>query len=126
MTDDTVAPAAAGPHRIVIVGGGAGGLPLATALGDTLGRRGKAAVTLVDRAATHVWKPLLHEVAAGRMDAAAHDVDYLAVAYWHDFRFRQGAVDGLDRARRELRLQRGRRRRGQTRSCPGATCRTTR
>ena len=105
MTDDTVAPAAAGPHRIVIVGGGAGGLPLATALGDKLGSRGKAAVTLVDRAETHVWKPLLHEVAAGRMDAAAHDVDYLAVAYWHDFRFRQGAVEGLDRARRELRLQ---------------------
>lgn len=100
MTDDTPASA----HRIVIVGGGAGGLPLATALGDKLGRRGKAAITLVDRAETHVWKPLLHEVAAGRMDAGAHDVDYLAVAYWHRFRFRQGAVDGLNRARRELRL----------------------
>jgi NADH dehydrogenase len=91
-------------HRIVIVGGGAGGLPLATKLGDTLGRRGEAAVTLVDRNETHVWKPLLHEVAAGRMDADAHDVDYLALAHWHRFRFRQGAVAGLDRARRELRL----------------------
>ncbi len=81
VTDPTSAPmatAAAGPHRIVIVGGGAGGLPLATALGDKLGRRGTAAITLVDRAETHVWKPLLHEVAAGRMDADAHDVDYLA------------------------------------------------
>ena len=105
VTDAAHAPVAASPHRIVIVGGGAGGLPLATALGDKLGRRGKAAVTLVDRAETHVWKPLLHEVAAARMDAAAHDVDYLAVAYWHDFRFRQGAVVGLNRARRELRLQ---------------------
>jgi len=93
------------PHRIVIVGGGAGGLPLATALGDKLGRHGKADITLVDRAETHVWKPLLHEVAAGRMDAAAHDVDYLAVAYWHNFRFRQGEVDGLNRARRELSLK---------------------
>ena len=102
MTEHKPAPASA--HRIVIVGGGAGGLPLATALGDKLGRRGKAAITLVDRAETHVWKPLLHEVAAGRMDAAAHDVDYLAVAYWHRFRFRQGAVEGLDRARRELKL----------------------
>jgi len=91
-----------GRHRIVIVGGGAGGLPLATALGDKLARRGMAEVTLVDRAETHVWKPLLHEVAAGRMDAAAHDVDYLAVAYWHRFRFRQGTVEGLSRARREL------------------------
>lgn len=104
MNKDIVA-ASRGLHRIVIVGGGAGGLPLATALGDRLGRHHKAEVTLVDRAETHVWKPLLHEVAAGRMDAAAHDVDYLAVAYWHDFRFRQGAVDGLNRARRELRLQ---------------------
>ena len=37
--------------RIVIVGGGAGGLELATRLGDTLGRRGRAQVTLVDRTA---------------------------------------------------------------------------
>jgi NADH:ubiquinone reductase (H+-translocating) len=102
VTDDKPMPASA--HRIVIVGGGAGGLPLATALGDKLGRPGKAAITLVDRAETHVWKPLLHEVAAGRMDAAAHDVDYLAVAYWHRFRFRQGAVQGLNRARRELKV----------------------
>lgn len=98
-------PKAATLHRIVIVGGGAGGLPLATALGDKLGRRGRAAITLVDRAETHVWKPLLHEVAAGRMDAGAHDVDYLAVAHWHHFRFRQGAIAGLNRARRELMLQ---------------------
>src|SRR5437868_1681383 len=82
-------------HRIVIVGGGAGGLPLATALGDKLGRRGDAEITLVDRCETHVWKPLLHEIAAGRMDADAHGVDYLALAYWHCFRFRQGAVAGL-------------------------------
>ena len=104
MTDDKNAMAKK-QHRIVIVGGGAGGLPLATALGDKLGRRGKVEVTLVDHAETHVWKPLLHEVAAGRLNAAQHDVDYLAVAYWHDFRFRQGGVDGLDRARRELRLR---------------------
>ena len=91
-------------HRIVIVGGGAGGLPLAARLGDKLGRRGRAEITLVDRYATHLWKPLLHEVAAGRLDADVHGVDYLALAYWHHFRFRQGAVSGLDRARHELAL----------------------
>jgi len=91
-------------HRIVVVGGGAGGLPLATKLGDRYGRDGRVQVTLVDRNATHVWKPLLHEVAAGRMDADAHDLDYLAIAHWHHFRFRQGAIYGLDRARRELTL----------------------
>ncbi len=94
------------PHRIVIVGGGAGGLPLATALGDKLGDRkaGRADITLVDRFETHLWKPLLHEVAAGRMDAGAHDVDYLALGFWHHFRFRQGSVTALDRARRTLTL----------------------
>ena len=102
----STAAAAAGKsqHRIVIVGGGAGGLPLATALGDRYGRDGPVQVTLVDRNATHVWKPLLHEVAAGRMDADAHDLDYLAIAHWHKFRFRQGALAGLDRTRREIAL----------------------
>ena len=102
MTELTSPPA----HRIVIVGGGAGGLPLATALGDKLGdkKQGRADITLVDRFETHLWKPLLHEVAAGRMDAAAHDVDYLALGYWHHFRFRQGAVVALDRAHRKLTL----------------------
>jgi NADH dehydrogenase len=93
-------------HRIVIVGGGAGGLPLATALGDKLGdkNQGRVEITLVDRFETHLWKPLLHEVAAGRMDADAHDIDYLALGYWHHFRFRQGAIVALDRARRTLTL----------------------
>lgn len=92
------------PHRIVIVGGGAGGLPLATSLGNRYGRKGAVQVTLVDRYATHVWKPLLHEVAAGRMDADAHDLDYLAIAHWHGFKFRQGAMCGLDRAQKEITL----------------------
>ena len=95
---------AATPHRIVVVGGGAGGLPLATKLGDTLGRRKRAIVTLVDRFPTHLWKPLLHEVAAGRLDADHHDVDYFLLAHWHRFRFRIGAVAGLDRERRLLKL----------------------
>jgi NADH dehydrogenase len=94
----------ASSHRIVIVGGGAGGLPLAALLGDKLARRGRAEVTLVDPYPTHVWKPLLHEVAAGRMDADSHGVDYPAIAHRHGFRFRQGAMTGLDRARRTIRV----------------------
>jgi NADH dehydrogenase len=95
----------ASAHRIVIVGGGAGGLPLATELGDRYGRKGAVHVTLIDRNATHLWKPLLHEVAAGRMDADSHDLDYPALAHWHGFRFAQGELAGLDRARREITLE---------------------
>ena len=93
-----------GLHRIVVVGGGAGGLELATCLGDRLGRRRRARITLVDCARTHLWKPLLHEVAAGSMDLYEHDLDYLAQARWHHFDFQLGRMDGLDRARRVIRI----------------------
>jgi len=89
-------------HQIVIVGGGAGGLELATRAGDRFGRTGRAAITLVDMNETHLWKPLLHEVAAGSMDIHAHQLDYLAQARWHHFNFCCGALEGLDRARREI------------------------
>ncbi|WP_072548781.1 NAD(P)/FAD-dependent oxidoreductase [Granulibacter bethesdensis] len=84
-------------HRIVVVGGGAGGLELVTALGNTLGKHGKAHVTLIDRARAHVWKPLLHIIAAGSMDPGEHQVNYLAQAKWNHFDFRLGEMIGLDR-----------------------------
>jgi NADH dehydrogenase len=91
-------------HRIVIVGGGAGGLELATRLGDTLGKRGRADVVLVDKNRTHVWKPKLHEIASGSMDMSAHEVDYLAQAHWHGFKFRLGELTGIDREQREVQV----------------------
>jgi NADH:quinone reductase (non-electrogenic) len=93
-----------GLHRIVVVGGGAGGIELVTRLGDTLGRSGRADIALVEKARTHLWKPLLHEVAAGSMDVSRHELDYLAQAYWHGFKFRLGEMIGLDRARRVVNL----------------------
>jgi NADH:ubiquinone reductase (H+-translocating) len=93
-----------GKHRVVIVGGGAAGIELATALGNSLGRRGKADITLIDRTRTHVWKPKLHEIAAGSMDMSAHEVGYLAQSHWHHFRYRVGAMTGLDRERREVQV----------------------
>ena len=91
-----------GPHHIVIVGGGAGGLELATRAGDRFARRGRAVVTLVDQNETHLWKPLLHEVAAGSMDIHAHQLDYLAQARWHHFGFCCGALEGLARQRCDI------------------------
>src|SRR6188768_389113 len=89
-------------HHVVIVGGGAGGLELATRLGNTLGRKGKAEITLIDRNRTHVWKPLLHEIAAGSMNPDKHELEYLAQAHWHHFKFRLGRMDGLNRATKEV------------------------
>jgi NADH:ubiquinone reductase (H+-translocating) len=91
-------------QRIVVVGGGAGGLELVTRLGDKLGRRKRADVALIEKARTHLWKPLLHEVAAGSMDVSRHELDYLAQAYWHGFRFRFGEMVGLDRAKQQVAL----------------------
>ncbi|NIO38808.1 MAG: FAD-dependent oxidoreductase [Burkholderiales bacterium] len=96
--------ASAVEHRIVVVGGGAGGLELATSLGDSLGRKGLAEVTLIDQSRTHLWKPLLHQVAAGSMDFNDHELDYLAQARWHHFRFRLGRMEGLDRAAKKVLL----------------------
>ena len=89
------------PH-IVVVGGGAGGLELATKLGDTLGKRGRARITLIDRSRTHLWKPLLHAVAAGALRRSQHELNYLAQAHWHHFTYRYGEVIGVERAEKNL------------------------
>ena len=93
-----------GLHRIVVVGGGAGGLELVTRLGNRLGKRGRAHVTLIEKARTHFWKPHLHEIAAGSIDIHDHAIDYLAQSHWNGFRYRLGEVTGLDRARREVQV----------------------
>jgi NADH:ubiquinone reductase (H+-translocating) len=90
--------------QIVVVGGGAGGLELASRLGDTLGRRGLAVITLIDTNLTHLWKPLLHEVAAGTLDSQEDDVDYLLQAHRHHFDFRLGRFQVLDRANKHIQL----------------------
>jgi len=93
-----------GLPRIVVVGGGAAGLELVTRLGDRLGRRRRAEITLVDCARTHLWKPLLHEVAAGSLDPGECEVSYLAQAHWHGFRYRLGELIGLNRAAKQIHL----------------------
>jgi NADH dehydrogenase len=94
--------ASAALHRVVIVGGGAGGLELATKLGDKLGRRKLAEITLVECRRTHFWKPHLHQIAAGSMDLDVYETDYLAQSHWHSFRYRIGEMCGLDRANRRV------------------------
>ena len=103
-TAASVSDSTTGLHKIVIIGGGAGGLELATQLGKKLGKKGKAEVTLVDRARTHIWKPLLHEIAAGSMDTGRHELPYQAQGHWHGFRYRYGEMIGLDRANKRVHL----------------------
>lgn len=86
-------------ERIVIVGGGAGGLELACRLGRKLGHD---VVTLVDRQLFHVWKPSLHEVAAGTLDIHQEGMSYQMLAHDSGFRFVFGAMTGLDTAAREV------------------------
>ena len=87
-------------QKIVIVGGGAGGLELAT----RLGRAKLAGVTLIDRDRTHLWKPLLHEVATGTLDDGVDALSYRAHCARVGVRFHLGQVNGIDRERRELLL----------------------
>src|SRR5450830_567738 len=81
--------------EIVIVGGGAGGLELACKLGRKLGH---GHVTLVDRALYHIWKPSLHEVAAGTRDIHQEGLSYQMLAHDNKFRFVYGAMSALDAA----------------------------
>ena len=92
------------PHKIIIVGGGAGGLELAARLGNKLGKKKKAEVTLIDATLTHIWKPLLHEVAAGTLNSYEDELSYLALGHKNHFRFRLGRMDTLDRQKQEISL----------------------
>ena len=91
--------------KVVIVGGGAGGLELATSLGKKLGRKGKAEILLLDRSQIHIWKPLLHEVASGSLDAEVDAVSYRAHAHAHSFYFKLGSLCGIDRERKVIKLE---------------------
>ncbi len=90
--------------NVVIVGGGAGGIELATFLGDKLGRKKQAKVTLVDRNATHLWKPLLHEIATGVMDDGMDSLSYRAHGKNHHFSFEQGSITRINREQKYVEL----------------------
>lgn len=91
-------------QKITIVGGGAGGLELAVRLGKKLGGKKKAHITLVDASPTHLWKPHLHQIAAGTLDSHADELEYYALARKNHFTFRMGRMEGLNRERKEIYL----------------------
>ena len=87
--------------QIVVVGGGAGGLELATRLGAQFGRA-QFDIILVEKNRTHIWKPLLHEVAAGSLDANLDEVGYRSHGHTWGYRFFYGAMEGVDLASRHV------------------------
>lgn len=89
-------------HQIFVIGGGAGGFELVTQLGRRMGRRRLADVTLIDTQLSHIWKPLLHEVAAGTLNANEDELNYLYYAAQNGFRFRLGALEAVDLAARTV------------------------
>ena len=92
-------------HDVVVIGGGAGGLELASRLGRSLGRKsGPRRVMLVDRSVFHIWKPTLHEVAAGTLDSHQEGLSYTVLARRNHFSFSLGEMRGLDTAARTLKL----------------------
>ena len=91
------------PH-IVVVGGGAGGLELATKLGRKLGKKNKARITLIDKNRVHIWKPLLHEVATGSLDTEIDGVVYRAHSARHGYHFQLGALESINRESKSLQL----------------------
>ncbi|TVP49249.1 MAG: NAD(P)/FAD-dependent oxidoreductase [Halomonas sp.] len=93
-----------GIPRIVIVGGGAGGLALATRLGRILGKRKRAEIVLLDRNTTHVWKPLLHELATGVLNSSMDEVDYRGHSSAHHYRYQRGSLTGVNREEQILHL----------------------
>jgi NADH dehydrogenase len=90
-------------ENIIIVGGGAGGLELAVKLGRRYKNKARK-VILVDKNRTHIWKPLLHEVAAGSLDPDIDGVDYLSVGNKNGFIFHLGSMVELDRKTKKITL----------------------
>lgn len=83
-------------ERIVVVGGGAGGLELAVKLARKLKHDDSVEVVLIDKNPTHIWKPLFHEVATGSMNSHHDEASYRMLARKHGFRFLLGRVSGID------------------------------
>lgn len=87
--------------RIVVIGGGAGGLELVTSLAKRY-TKGQYKIILIDKEKTHIWKPHLHEVAAGSLDSHYEQVDYLNLASKFNFEFIWGEMFSLNKDNKTL------------------------
>lgn len=103
--ETTVPPAVKSttPHRVVIVGGGFGGLYAAQALG-----RSPVEVTLIDRRNFHLFQPLLYQVATGGLSPGDIASPLRAVLKRQkNTKVLLGDVVDVDTERQEVHLKRG-------------------
>ena len=95
MPTTQTATSSAGRHRVVVVGGGFGGLPATRLLA-----RSNVEVTLLDRRNHHLFQPLLYQVATGILSPGQ-----IAPVFRHMFRKRRNVrvelaeVTGFDLGR---------------------------
>jgi NADH:ubiquinone reductase (H+-translocating) len=88
------------PHRVVIVGGGFGGLNAARAL-----RRSPVEITLIDKRNFHLFQPLLYQVASGALSPGDISAPLRSVlARQPNTRVLMGHVTGFDPAGRKVLL----------------------
>ena len=91
---------------LVIVGGGVAGLVIATAMGKLSAALGSKlpSVILIDRDSAHVWKPMLHTIAAGTSDVHQQQTTFVAQAHASHFRYEPGEMRGIDRQAHQIQL----------------------
>ncbi|RXY18030.1 FAD-dependent oxidoreductase, partial [Klebsiella pneumoniae] len=70
-------------------------------------------ITLVDRNHSHLWKPLLHEVATGSLEEGVDALSYLAHARNHGFQFQLGSVVDINREEKTTTLRALRKKKGE-------------
>ncbi len=98
-----IAPGTRARPRVVIVGGGFGGLSAAKAL-----RRADVEVMLLDQDGYNTFQPLLYQVATGGLNPG--DVTYALRAFaarHRNVRFQRRTVTGLDLARKHVLVEDG-------------------
>jgi len=91
--------------KVVVVGGGAGGLELVIKLAKKFKKNPEVEVTLVDCNPTHIWKPLLHEIATGSLNSNHDETSYLMLARKYKFSFVLGRVDAVDTDNQSIHIE---------------------
>ena len=90
-------------HELLIIGGGVAGIEIASSIARQNNPK-KLHVTLIDRDSAHVWKPMLHTIAAGTRDISQQQTTFIAHASQAGFNYQPGELQGIDATTQEVLL----------------------